>query len=204
MNFLAHLYLSHGNEHVMVGNFIADFIHRGNYAAYDAEILNGVYLHHAIDRFTDTHEVVKQSAKRLKPEFGRYSTVIVDVLYDHFLAVEWSLYSTQELPLFADYAYVTLSKYTHLLPDSVVGFLPSMTTQNWLVNYGTFYGMERSLAGLSRRATFMSGFENALHSLQDHYETYRYEFNAFFPDVIAMSKTFLEEPTRPSYSEHSS
>lgn len=192
MNFLAHIYLSGNDEHLMLGNFIADFIHRGDYSRYDDRILKGVRLHHVIDRFMDAHALPRQGAERLKPLFGRYSGVIIDIVYDHFLAVEWERYSPQKLADFADNAYQIFFKYTNLLPESVQGFLPFMSSQNWLVQYGTLGGFRRSLEGLSRRARFMTGFERALPIVQEYYGDYRNEFNAFFPEIIAQSKTFLQ------------
>lgn len=193
MNFLAHLFLSFQHDEVMIGNFIGDFIRGSGEGTYSADIVAGIRLHRKIDQFTDSHPVVRRSTQRLSPEFGRYAGVITDVFYDHFLAVEWRRYSPLPLPEFANYAYQVCDRYHHVLPESVQTFLPFMIRQNWLINYGTLYGMERSLAGLSRRATFMKNFERALDNLQLHYELYRNDFTDFFPDIVTMSQLFITE-----------
>src|SRR5436190_842749 len=88
MNFLAHLYLSGDDADVMTGNFIGDFVRGRNLAEqFGEKIARGIELHRAIDAFTDHHSVVKQSKTRLRPKYGHYSGVIVDIFYDHFLAL---------------------------------------------------------------------------------------------------------------------
>ena len=86
MNFLAHIYLSGNNKEITIGNFIADGIRGKDYKKYPEAIQTGILLHRQIDTFTDAHKTVRQSTKRLHENYGHYSGVIVDILYDHFLA----------------------------------------------------------------------------------------------------------------------
>jgi len=97
MNFLAHIYLSGDNEQVKIGNFMADSIKGKKYLKYPGDLQKGIILHRAIDYYTDTHPVFKQSTQKLFPEYGHYSGIIVDIFYDHFLASNWKKYS--EVPL---------------------------------------------------------------------------------------------------------
>ncbi len=82
--FLAHAFLSGDDPEVLFGNFVADSIKGKMIEKYTGAMLNGVHLHRAIDAYTDNHPIVKQSVKRLQPEFRRFSPVIVDMYYDHF------------------------------------------------------------------------------------------------------------------------
>src|SRR5688572_23110697 len=109
MNFLAHAYLSGDDEHVMAGNFFADFV-KGKQAlqAFDTGIARGIALHRQIDSFTDTHAIVAESKKRLKPKYRHYAAVIVDVFYDHFLARNWNDYHHQPLEIYVRGVYATL------------------------------------------------------------------------------------------------
>jgi len=45
MNYLAHLYLSGSNEHVLVGNFIADSVKGSKHKDYPYDIQRGILLH---------------------------------------------------------------------------------------------------------------------------------------------------------------
>ena len=97
MNFLAHIYLSGEDEGITIGNFIADGIKGKKYLSYPASIQKGILLHRGIDSFTDSHPTVRQSTARLHENYGHYSGVIVDILYDHFLAKNWEEYHEQDL-----------------------------------------------------------------------------------------------------------
>ena len=87
MNFLAHLYLSENNTNIMIGNFIADHIKGNNYDGFSEEIQQGVFLHREIDTFTDAHEVVRKSKRRLHERYRHYDGVIIDIFYDYFHAL---------------------------------------------------------------------------------------------------------------------
>ena len=67
---------------------------KGNdYKNFPKEIQTGILLHRHIDTYTDSHPIVRLSTKRLHEKYGHYSGVIVDILYDHFLAKNWENYS---------------------------------------------------------------------------------------------------------------
>ena len=92
MNFLAHIYLSFENPKILVGNFIGDFVKGKKLELYGDEIQKGILLHREIDDYTDSHPIVLETKKRLRPNYHHYAPVISDVYYDHFLASLWSNY----------------------------------------------------------------------------------------------------------------
>ncbi len=193
MNFLAHLYLSGNNPKIKVGNFIGDFVKGKNLNdRFDAEIAKGIALHREIDWFTDRHPIVKQSKDRLRPKYRHYSGVIVDVFHDHFLAKNWNQYSDQLLPDFAEECYATIQQHEQILPEEVNYMLPYMIKGNWLVNYARIEGIQRALSGMARRTRFESKMEESVADLQDHYEDYKKEFEAFFPELVANSETWIK------------
>ena len=194
MNFLAHLYLSHNHPKVMLGNFIGDFVKGRNVAErYEPGIATGIELHRAIDEYTDSHEVVKESKNRLRPKYRHYSGVIVDVFYDHFLAANWSDYHEQPLREYAAHAYYLVQSNLISLPDQVGSMLPYMIQTNWLVSYSEIEGVNRALTGMSRRTPFESKMNEASADLREHYNDFQKEFKAFFPDAITFSKEFLSK-----------
>ena len=68
MNYLAHAYLSFGNEQLLVGNLIGDFVKgRKRFEKYPKSIQDGIVLHRHIDFYSDNHTILKQSIERLKP-----------------------------------------------------------------------------------------------------------------------------------------
>lgn len=183
MNFLAHLYLSGNNEHVMIGNLMGDHIRGNNFNTLNDDIIKGVKLHRLIDAFTDTHPVVTASKERLRPVFHKYSPVIIDIFYDHFLAKNWNTYSEVPLQDYADDVYALLSKNTNILPKRTQQMLPHMIANNWLFIYSTTDGINKVLTGMSHRARFDSKMENATACLIQDYSLYENEFYSFFKDL---------------------
>lgn len=192
MNFLAHLHLSGDNTSIMLGNFIGDFVKGKNLAEkVGVEIARGIELHREIDFFTDQHPIVTQSKKRLRPKYRHYSGVIVDVFYDHFLAKNWNDYHPQPLSDYAAYVYEVIQKNAALLPDRVNMMMPYMIKGNWLVNYATVEGIHRALTGMARRTPYESKMDESISELQENYEGFKSEFEAFFPILEKHCKDWL-------------
>ncbi len=183
MNFLAHAYLSGNDPEMLFGNFVADGIKGKQVATFSPGIQKGIALHRAIDHFTDNHPVVKQSIERLQPEFRKYSGVVTDIYYDHFLARNWNNYSHDDLTAFSLKVYKTLVMRYRLLPQRTKRALPFMIAQNWLVGYANLRDLDRVFRGMSRRARFDSGMEHAVDFLESHYTDFEKDFVIFFPEL---------------------
>lgn len=184
MNFLAHLYLSGKNDEIALGNFIADAVKGKAILNYEENIKKGILLHREIDSFTDKHEVFKKSKKHLHNKYGRYSGVIVDIFYDHFLASNWKNYSKTELKDFTFNAYKFALKRYNILPKKTKRILPFMIAQNWLAGYANLNELKRVFYGMDRRTDFKSGMQCAVDDLLNKYPDFDEEFKTFFPDVI--------------------
>lgn len=181
MNYLAHLYLSGNNDKILIGNFIADAIKGSDWKEYELEIQKGIELHRAIDYFTDTHKIVKESKKKLWERYRHYNAVIVDIFYDHFLAKYWSNYHETKLDVFVNSAYKTLQDNHDILPGKIQFFLKHMVKNNWLFNYQFIGGIEKVMYGMSKRTSFNSGMENSTEELEKYYDEFLHEFESFFP-----------------------
>lgn len=191
MNFLAHAFLSGEDEKLLIGNFIADFV-KGRQALeqFEEPIKRGIYLHRSIDAFTDSHEVVRESKNRLKGKYRHYSGVIVDVFYDHFLAVNWNQYHTLSLEAYAVKTYQIVTAHTPVLPERVQQFFPYMVRGNWLVSYSKIEGIGRALTGMSRRTPYESKMDEATNELIQFYDEFRKEFERFFPELRRAVSSF--------------
>ena len=102
MNHLAHLYLSGSDPDLMLGNFIADAVKGKQVELYALGVQNGIRLHRAIDTFTDAHPVVRQTKAHLYAGYSKFAGVILDIYFDHFLAIGWANYHPQPLADFVD------------------------------------------------------------------------------------------------------
>ena len=188
MNFLAHIYLSGDNELITIGNFIADGIRGKQYKKFSNEIQTGILLHRQIDTFTDAHPIVRQSTKRLHRNYSHYSGVIVDILYDHFLAKNWTRYSDIPLDIYVDRFYESLEANFEILPTRTQKMIPYMLADNWLLNYANLEGIQRVLNGMNRRTKNVSGMDKATLELNQYYNEFEDEFTRFFEELRLFSK----------------
>ncbi|AUS06815.1 ACP phosphodiesterase [Pseudotamlana carrageenivorans] len=193
MNYLAHIYLSGENELVTIGNFIADGVKGKKYMQFPKDIQIGILLHRHIDTFTDAHPTVRLSTKRLHKKYGHYSGVIVDILYDHFLAKNWQQYSNTPLIDYTESFYNALEVHYDILPLNIQKLLPYMLADNWLLSYASIDGISRVLDGMNRRTKNRSGMNEAIFELQEYYEEFETEFTSFFDELICFSKQKLKE-----------
>lgn len=184
MNFLAHLYLSGENEEVMFGNFIGDAVKGNQFMRYNEEIQKGVLLHRMIDKYTDNHPIVEQSKIRLRSKYHKYSGVIIDMVYDHYLAANWHEYSNIPLKSYVQSAYFVVLKRYFILPAHIKKILPFMIYSNWLASYANLDEMQKRFEGMSRRAKFESGMQYVIADIKNDYQLYEAEFKAYFPDII--------------------
>ncbi len=173
----------------MIGNFIADFVKGRKKDEYPQKIKQGIELHRAIDDFTDHHEITGRSKERLRAKYGKYSGVIVDLYYDHFLAADFSKYHASSLQDFSQHTYAVLKENWNVLPEGVQYMIPFMMERNWLLNYATVEGIGRALSGLSKRVSFENKMDQSVFDLQEQYENFGKDFNDFFPGLIK----FVEE-----------
>lgn len=183
MNFLSHIYLSGDSEGLIIGNFIADSVKGSAFNLFSPEIKKGILLHRKIDSFTDSHPIVEQSKQRLREKYKKYSGVIVDIYYDHHLATNWSLYSDVELQQFTEKIYTIVKNNHAILPEKSAQFTRYMLQHDILFAYSKLEGIEQVLYGMSRRASFQSNMEYAIHDLKEHYTMFENEFKLFFPEL---------------------
>ncbi len=196
MNFLAHAYLSFGQEAVLIGNFAADFIKGKEIQRYNTDILIGILLHREIDSFTDSHPLVRAGQSYLRPRFRHYSTVITDIFFDYFLGRNWGKYSDIPLETFANQTYTLLETHLDILPVSFGEMFGWMKTQNWLYNYREIEGIQKALTGLSRRSRFDSKMNEAPEILLEKEAEFELIFFAFFKDLETFARHKLLELQR--------
>jgi acyl carrier protein phosphodiesterase len=193
MNFLAHIYLSGEDKDIIIGNFIADGIKGKKYIKYPPGIQKGILLHRAIDSFTDAHPIVRLSTKKLHENYGHYSGIIVDILYDHFLAKNWSTYSKVPLNEFVAEFYKLLKDNFDLLPLRIQKMMPYMIADNWLLSYATIPGISKILYQMNYRTKNKSKMNLAVSELEEFYTEFETEFSDFFEELMVFSHQKLKE-----------
>jgi len=185
MNFLAHIYLSGENDQVKVGNFIGDWIKGNDHQKYPTDIQKGILLHRSIDSFTDNHPIVKKSKNRLNEKYHKYSGIIIDIFYDHYLAHNWKVFSEIELVDFTRNLNSCLISNMEFLPMDIQEFIPRFMKRHWIESYASLEGIERVLEGMSKHTSLPDKTVYAIEILKNEYEDLKTEFFDFFPQLVA-------------------
>lgn len=192
INYLAHSYLSFNEPEILVGNLISDFVKGKKKFEYPPGIQRGITLHRLIDTFTDEHEATKEAKEIFRPHYRLYSGAFVDVVYDHFLAADEKEFTETALFDFAAKVYSTVDNYHPWLPERFALMFPYMKTYNWLYNYRTRTGTEKSLGGVVRRAAYLTESETAYRLFEKHYQPLQQCYRQFWKEIRPFARRQFE------------
>ena len=162
---------------------ISDFVKGAARYNFPAGIQAGITLHRKIDCFTDDHPATKEARSYFQKAYRLYSGPIMDIVYDHFLANDKTIFEENELLPFTQNVYAVLEQHAPHLPARFLLMLPYMKTGNWLFHYQYSEGVAKSLRGLVRRSSFLSDHTTALHLLYHHYKDLQQCYADFFSGV---------------------
>ena len=185
MNYLAHLYLSGESDEIKLGNFIGDYVKGNKHQKFPDQVAFGIKLHRRIDSFTDHHPDVNECKQILTSGYGRYSGVVVDIFFDHFLAVNWSDYSLNSLSGFSKQAHVLFLSNYLMLPLRVKQFLPFLIHNNRFESYANKESIPEVLDIMSRRTSLPDNSQWALQMLNQEYDQFEQLFRHFFDEIVA-------------------
>ena len=193
MNYLAHAYLSFNRPGILVGNMISDYVKGKKKYDYPERIQQGIAVHREIDRFTDTHSATKAAKEFFRPAYRLYAGSLMDVIYDHFLALDENEFTDESLKAFTTNTYAILDQFTDHFPEKFSRMYPYMKDHNWLYNYRYRQGIEKSLAGVVRRAKYLEESDTAYLLFIEHYDRLKNLYQLFFPELKNMTVNFLKQ-----------
>ena len=183
MNHLAHLYLSSDNEEEMVGQFIADAVKGNDFNAYAPTIRNGILLHRWVDSYTDTHELVKELRAEYRPKLGLYSGVLIDLVFDYFLAKDFQMHSGRELSEFQQFTFSVLNKHEEKFPERMKNYFFHMKDKEFMMKYAHPMGMAVIVRQMGMRSSRGEALIEAGDYFLDHVESASKYFPSFFEDL---------------------
>ena len=184
MNVLAHIYLSGDSDEIIIGNYLGDYVKGKDYLNYPDQIRKGIIIHRHIDAFTDRHPVVHRSKLYFTRKYHKYSGVVTDILYDHFLTKEWNLFSRKPIESVTYNFYMAMVNNFEILPAKVKEMIPSFIINNWIESYQTIGGIRRVLKTLSRTTSLPNETRFAIRELKKNYGALEDDFLEFFPQLI--------------------
>lgn len=184
MNFLAHLCLANGNDGLMLGGLFGDFV-RGRRAlrAFPEPVRQGIVLHRYIDKCTDRSPVFKNLRTRFPREFRRYSGIIIDLAFDHELAINWWRYMPGSLERFDLEIRDLLRDNADIVPEKLAVFMRYADRHGLFTTYREKDVILYALAGIGTRLTRANPLHRAAEIWPDLESEFKLAFREFFPAI---------------------
>lgn len=195
MNFLAHLHLSGSDPDILTGNMMGDFVKGRLEGRFPPRVTLGLELHRRIDSFAGRHPAFQASRRRIEPRFGLYRGVLVDLFYDHFLAVYWDRYAEVPLEVFIARAEAVVRSRAVHLPERLERVVPAIFGE-WIPSYAEPEGIGRVLGRMAARIGRPNPLADGAGELLRCCDGLREDFLLFYPEVMAFAERFLGDADR--------
>lgn len=169
MNYLAHLYLSDPDDLHLLGNIAGDWV-KGPLQGHDLppRMLEGVRRHRWVDSTTDSHPAVRDARRLFSPERRRAVPIILDMVFDHLLAVNWSDHAAVPLDSFLADCYAALHRTRAHWPEAGQRLLPGIIERDLLGQYRDIRVIGSSLDHIAGRLSRDIGLRGALPEIRSN------------------------------------
>ena len=198
MNYLAHLFLSGTNEGIILGNILEDYtsgnIENEKNKTLPKDVKLGLMMHRQIDTLTDTHQTVKLCKEVFYEKFGKYSPIIIDVIFDHYLLKNWVIFTEESFEDFRPRVYKALQTNLEIQPQTMKDLVSSMIHHDWLKNYIETWGIERAFMNLNKRINKPEiDLTKSIEIFEENYYFLNENFLIFFEELKKHCDKFLKE-----------
>lgn len=190
MNYLAHLHLGGQTPDHWLGSLYGDFVKGRLEGRFSPALEAGIRLHRQIDAYTDSHPLVLAALERFPAARRRYAGIILDVFFDHCLALHWRDYDARPLARFTGQVYAVLGAQDEL-PGRLAGVAPYLIAGDWLGSYVEFAVLEQVFQGIARRLSKPEGLAGAFAEVSALYEPLTEDFRQFYPVLQGFARSQL-------------
>lgn len=184
MNFLAHFQLASPEEELVIGALEGDYLKGPLRGELPAGIERGVKLHRAIDAFTDQHPLMAQLRRQFPIEVRRYSGILIDLSFDHFLSNHWQRFSSIPLATFNTGVYRSLEVHKHHLGPGAKRMQSRMQQYDLLGMYGQWHTIGATAARIGERFSRHNPFLEAEQHLEPMRASLEQAFLDFYPELV--------------------
>ena len=199
MNFLAHCVLAHPGEGYVAGGVLGDLIKGPIGADLPQELAAGVLLHRRIDSYTNRLPAMRVSVDRFDPALRRVAPVLLDIVADHCLALDWQRVVEAEMHVFTGQIYAAVAQFESWWPAGSHRFVVHMMETDLLARYDDATVIRRAMEHVLKRLR-MTRLEALLDAvLDDNLPALRDDFRNYFPQLQAFAQV---ERTRVAVTAH--
>jgi len=168
---------------MILGSLLGDFVHGPVPDTLPLRVADGLRLHRAVDVYTDAHPAVLAAKAMFEPPLRRYTGILLDVWFDHILALDFARWSATPLAAFSARINGVLAANLPLLSPALRHFAGYMAARGLPAAYVDPVEIERALHGISSRLRRENPLADALPELQRRAAGLHAAFGAFFPQV---------------------
>jgi acyl carrier protein phosphodiesterase len=191
MNYLAHLWLSEQARLPLAGAVLGDLVHGRLEGRFPAPLERSIRLHRRIDVVTDAHPLTAAARARFGPGARRYGGIVLDLLYDHCLALDWPHYSAEPLGDFARRAARALEAEHEGWALAGKNAPPAWRFRRLLLSYAGEAGIDRAIRRTARWLKKPEGLLEAGHGWRAHLPQARADLPALLQDLGKAAKEFV-------------
>jgi acyl carrier protein phosphodiesterase len=186
MNFLAHFHLAWPSSDLIAGGLEGDYF-KGPVNAETAPVLaRGIQLHRTIDAYTDAHPVVVEVRRQFPAHLRRYSGILIDLAFDHYLTLHWSQFSALPLADFNAVVYQVLQSNESQLSPGSAKMMNRLLEYDILNRYHRWHTVTATAARIGQRFRRGNPFLN-LEQLDSMKTTLERAFIEFYPQLQIFS-----------------
>lgn len=197
MNFLAHSALAFDDEGLLAGQIAGDFVRGSDLSAFPPSTARGIRLHRRVDAFTDSHPRVLEARRGFEPPLRRYAGIIVDIIFDHWLARHWPSPGGRDLASHARWVDAALASQRESLPHDAQRFAAFLGRERVLERNHDIDAVSKTLLRVSRRSVRLAPMAAAAPRAADFARALEEPYLALWPELHGMARTWLERQQAP-------
>ena len=163
---------------------LRDFV-RGRRALrnYPEPVQQGIMLHRYIDKRTDSSKTVKKLRPKFPREFRRYAGIIIDLAFDHELALNWWRYMPGSLERFDQETRDLIRDNADMVPEGLHQFMRYADRHGLFAAYRDEDVTLYALAGLGTRLSRANPLHRVAEIWPDLVPEFRSSFREFYPQI---------------------
>lgn len=191
MNFLAHCLLAGPGDGFLAGAVLGDFVKGRIPEQMPSDLRAGVRLHRRIDAFSNRLPACKLSVRRFHPALRRPAPVLLDLVADHCLALDWARYAgddaASDLGTFAATVYAALRRLNAWVPARGRRFIEHMARVDLLASYVDPAVVQGAMTHVLRRLRHGDRVHLLAPALGEDLAGFRADFAGYFPRLVAFA-----------------
>jgi acyl carrier protein phosphodiesterase len=185
MNYLAHLWLTEQAGLPLAGAILGDMVHGRLEGRFAPALERSIRLHRRVDVVTDAHPLVAGLRAGFAPGARRYAGIVLDLVLDHCLALDWARHSPEDLAEFSRRAALALAEEKAGFAAAGRGAPPAWRFRRLLLSYAGERGIDRAIR---RTASWLKKPEGLIEAGK--------EWREYLPQARAILPALLEDLRR--------